>query len=208
MKNKTVKKILAVALSTVMAAGMLAGCGSKDTQEQASEPAQEESADTEAEEETTEESAGEAGGETYKIGVIQYTQHDALDASNEGFFAALDEMGISYEADQQNAAGETASCQTISQTLVNDQNDLIFAIGTPAAQAVAGVTSDIPIVLTAVTDPAQSGLVESNEAPGGNVTGTSDLTPVAEQIDLLKQILPDAKNVGILYCSAESNSEI
>ena len=208
MKNKTVKKILAVALSTVMAAGMLAGCGSKDTQEQASEPAQEESADTEAEEETTEESAGEAGGETYKIGVIQYTQHDALDASNEGFFAALDEMGISYEADQQNAAGETASCQTISQTLVNDQNDLIFAIGTPAAQAVAGVTSDIPIVLTAVTDPAESGLVESNEAPGGNVTGTSDLTPVAEQIDLLKQILPDAKNVGILYCSAESNSEI
>ena len=83
MKNKTVKKILAVALSTVMAAGMLAGCGSKDTQEQASEPAQEESADTEAEEETTEESAGEAGGETYKIGVIQYMPHTALDASNE-----------------------------------------------------------------------------------------------------------------------------
>ncbi len=123
-------------------------------------------------------------------------------------FAALDEMGIQYEADQQNAAGEASSCQTIAQTLVNNGSDLIFAIATPAAQAVAGVTSDIPVVLTAVTDPAESGLVESNDAPGGNVTGTSDLTPVKEQIDLMKQILPDVKKVGVLYCSAESNSAI
>ncbi|MGI6007660.1 MAG: ABC transporter substrate-binding protein [Ruminococcus sp.] len=204
MKNKTVKKILAAALSVVMVSSMLAGCGSQESEEQSSESTAEE---TPADEADAEES-GDAGKDVYKIGVIQYIQHDALDASNEGFFAALDEMGIPYQVDQQNAAGETASCQTISQTLVNNQNDLIFAIGTPAAQAVAGVTSDIPIVLTAVTDPAASGLVESNDAPGGNVTGTSDLTPVADQIDLLKKILPDAQKVGILYCSAESNSEI
>jgi putative ABC transport system substrate-binding protein len=177
MKNKTVKKILAFVLSAVMTSAVLAGCGSTDSEEQSSESTAEEApAADEGTEAQTEEGSAEVSGETYKIGVIQYTQHDALDASNEGFFAALDEMGITYEADQQNAAGETASCQTISQTLVNDQNDLIFAIGTPAAQAVAGVTSDIPIVLTAVTDPAESGLVESNDAPGGNVTGTSDLT--------------------------------
>ena len=96
----------------------------------------------------------------------------------------------------------------IRDRLVNDGNDLIYAIATPAAQAVAGVTSEIPIVLSAVTDPAESGLVASNDAPGGNVTGTSDLTPVKEQIELLKQILPDAKTVGILFCSSESNSEI
>lgn len=85
---------------------------------------------------------------------------------------------------------------------------MILAIATPAAQAVAGATSDIPILVTAVTDPQSSDLVDSNQLPGGNVSGTSDLTPVKEQIALLKQILPDAKSVGILYCSAESNSEI
>lgn len=145
-------------------------------------------------------------GKTYKIGVLQLVQHTALDASNKGFFAALDDAGIAYEADQQNAAGEQSTCQTIAEKLVNDKDDLILAIATPAAQAVAGVTSDIPILLTAVTDPADAGLVADNAAPGGNVSGTSDLTPVSEQIDLLKQLLPDAKHVGILYCSAEANS--
>ena len=145
---------------------------------------------------------------TYKIGVLQLTQHAALDKANEGFIAALDESGIKYEVDQQNASGEQSACQTIAEKLVNDGNDLIYAIATPAAQAVAGVTSEIPIVLSAVTDPAESGLVASNDAPGGNVTGTSDLTPVKEQIELLKQILPDAKTVGIIFCSSESNSEI
>ena len=91
---------------------------------------------------------------------------------------------------------------------MNDGDDLIFAIATPAAQAVAGATSGIPVVGSAITDYAESGLVDSNDAPGGNVTGTSDLTPVADQIDLLHQLLPDAKTVGILYCSAESNSEV
>jgi len=201
--RKYMKKALSLLLVMGLAITAMAGCGSPNTAETSADTtaAAETSSETAAAEETN-----EAGGDTYKIGVIQYVQHDALDASNEGFFAALDELGVSYEVDQQNAAGEVSSCQTIAETLANNGNDLIFAIATPAAQAVAGVTSEIPIVLTAVTDPEDSGLVDSNEAPGKNVTGTSDLTPVNEQIELLQQILPDAKTVGLLYCSAESNS--
>ena len=187
------KRFLAavVAVTTALA---LTACGSSSTNTTTDDKSAE---NTESTDDTT-----------YKIGVLQLTQHAALDKANEGFIAALDESGIKYEVDQQNASGEQSACQTIAEKLVNDGKDLIFAIATPAAQAVAGVTTDIPIVLTAVTDPAESGLVESNDAPGGNVTGTSDLTPVKEQIELLKQILPDAKTVGILFCSSESNSEI
>ena len=149
-----------------------------------------------------------ATGSTYKIGVLQLTEHAALDASNEGFVAALDDAGIDYEIDQQNAQNDQSACQTIASKLVNDGDDLILTIGTPAAQAVASATSDIPIIGTAITDFAESGLVADNEAPGGNVTGSSDLTPVADQIDLLQQLVPDAKTVGLLYCTAESNSEV
>src|SRR5699024_5214668 len=123
-----------------------------------------------------------------------------------GFIAALDDAGINYEIDQQNASNDQSTCQTIAEKLVNDGNDLIYAIATPAAQAVAGLTKDIPVVISAVTDPAESGLVADNNAPGGNVTGVSDLTPIKEQIDLLKQLIPDAQTIGVLYCSAESNS--
>ncbi|MBM6778927.1 ABC transporter substrate-binding protein [Collinsella tanakaei] len=149
-----------------------------------------------------------ATGDTYKIGVLQLTEHAALDASNEGFIAALDDAGISYEVDQQNAQNDQSACQTIASKLVNDGDDLILTIGTPAAQAVASATSDIPIIGTAITDFAESGLVADNEAPGGNVTGSSDLTPVADQIELLEQLVPGAKTVGLLYCTAESNSEV
>ena len=155
--------------------------------------------------------AGSASPEqdgSYKIGVLQLTEHGALDQTNEGFTDALDDAGISYTVDQQNAQNDQSACQTIASKLVNDGDDLIFAIATPAAQAVAGATTEIPVVGSAITDYAESGLVASNEAPGGNVTGSSDLTPVEDQIDLLCQLLPDAKTVGILYCSAESNSEV
>ncbi|MDM8300233.1 ABC transporter substrate-binding protein [Collinsella tanakaei] len=153
-------------------------------------------------------SSAAASGTTYKIGVLQLTEHAALDASNEGFVAALDDAGISYEIDQQNAQNDQSACQTIASKLVNDGDDLILAIGTPAAQAVSSATSDIPIIGTAITDFAESGLVASNEEPGGNVTGSSDLTPVTDQIELLEQLVPDAKTVGLLYCTAESNSEV
>ena len=114
----------------------------------------------------------------------------------------------SYEADQQNANNEQSTCTTIASTFANDGVDLILAIGTPAAQACLNATTEIPIVGTAITDFAESGLVESNDAPGGNLTGSSDMTPVADQISLLTQLVPDAAQVGLLYCTAESNSEI
>ena len=149
-----------------------------------------------------------SSGTTYRIGVLQLTQHSALDAANEGFIRALDESGISYEADQQNANNEQSACTTVASTFVNDGVDLILAIATPAAQACLNATTEIPIVGTAITDFAESGLVESNDAPGGNLTGSSDMTPVADQISLLTQLVPDAAQVGLLYCTAESNSEI
>ena len=145
---------------------------------------------------------------SYKIGILQLTEHAALDAANKGFVAAIEASGIDASIDQQNAQNDQSACQTIASTLVNENCDLILAIATPAAQAVAGATSDIPIVCTAITDFAASGLVEDNDAPGGNVTGTSDMNPVADQIDLLHQLVPDAKKVGLLYCTAESNSKI
>lgn len=202
------KKIISILLSLGLAAALLTGCGSGNETADTAAPKQESAAaDSEADETVKVSGAKSAdSGDAYKIGVIQYVQHDALDSSNEGFFAALDDSGINYVADQQNAAGEASTCQTIAETLVNDGSDLIFAVATPAAQAVAGVTAEIPIVLTAVTDPHDSGLVADNEAPGGNITGTSDLTPVNEQIDLLQQLMPEAKTIGLLYCSAESNS--
>lgn len=185
--RKMMKKAAALSMAAVMAAAM-AGCGSSSTETETAETteaAAEDAADAEetaAEEDTAAEADGEAeeaDGEekTYRIGVLQYVQHDALDKCNEGFIEALDASGISYEVDQQNAAGDTPTCTTIAQKFVNDGDDLIFAIATPAAQACAAETEEIPIVLTGVTDPAGSGLVDTNEAPGGNVTGSSDLTP-------------------------------
>jgi putative ABC transport system substrate-binding protein len=197
MKNG-IKKMSAVILSCFMAAGLF-GCGgiaSGTTTKAAQANAQ------------TAGTAKSASGKKYKIGVLQLVQHTALDASNKGFLAALNDAGLNCDIDQQNAGGDQSACQTIATKLVNDKDDLILAIATPAAQAVAGATTTIPVLITAVTDPAGSKLVKSNEKPDCNVTGTSDLTPVKEQIALLKKILPKAKKVGILYCSAESNSSI
>lgn len=145
-----------------------------------------------------------------KLGVIQYMPHAALDASYQGFLDALAaagyEDGKNIAIDFQNASGEQPNCLSIADNFINDHKDIILAIATPAAQAVAMKTTDIPILVTAVTDPADSGLVESNEKPNRNVSGTSDLTPIAEQMDLLKRLLPDAKKIALLYASNEANS--
>lgn len=146
------------------------------------------------------------GEKSYKIGVLQLTQHAALDAANEGFVAALDASGINYTIDQQNANNDQSACSTIASKLVGDSDDLIYVIATPAAQAVAAATTEIPIVGCAITDYAASGLVTDNEKPGGNLTGTSDMNPVDDQIAMLQKVLPEAKHVGMLYCTAESNS--
>ncbi|HHV32914.1 MAG: ABC transporter substrate-binding protein [Ruminococcaceae bacterium] len=152
-----------------------------------------------------------AGEKKFKIGVVQLVEHPALDAAYKGFVEELKAQGLvdgkNLKLEFENAQGEQANCQTIASKLVNDKCDLILAIATPAAQAVANATKEIPILVTAVTDPADAKLVASNDAPGGNVTGTSDLTPVEEQMKLLKQILPSARKVGLLYCSSESNSK-
>ena len=116
------------------------------------------------------------------------------------------EDGKNIVIDYQNAQGEQVNCVTIAEKLVNDRDDLILAIATPAAQAVANLTTTIPILVTAVTDPESANLVKSNAKPETNVSGTSDLTPCAAQIDLLKKIVPDAKKVGFIYCSSEQNS--
>ena len=208
---KKTSKIMSLVLAgaMVLSLGACSGGGTAETTK-----AESTEAVTAASSEEGTEAASEAGegagqtaeGTTYKIGILQLVQHTALDAANEGFIAALDEAGIQYDLDSQNASGDQSACQTVASKFANDKKDLILAIATPAAQAVAGAVTDTPVLITAVTDPAESGLVDDNQKPGGNVTGTSDLTPVKEQIDLLKQILPDAKKVGILYCSAMSSS--
>ena len=145
-----------------------------------------------------------------KIGVIQLVEHPALDANYQGFVDGLKEAGYvdgqNIKIVYQNAQGEQANCVTIAQKLINDRSDLIFAIATPAAQAVANLTDEIPIVISSVTDPESAKLVQKNTAPGNNVTGTSDLTPCAAQMQLLKKICPEAKTVGMLFCSSEQNS--
>ena len=145
-----------------------------------------------------------------KVGILQYAQHPALDKANEGFVQALADQGFvdgdNIKIDFQNAQGNQATTETIADKLVNDGNALIYAIATPAAQAVAQKTQDIPVVVSAVTNPENAGLVDSNEAPGGNITGVSDLTPVAEQIALMQELLPDAKTVAIMYTNSEDNS--
>ncbi|MBE5975883.1 MAG: ABC transporter substrate-binding protein [Paenibacillaceae bacterium] len=206
MKKKA--KALSLALASVMMLSLAACSGKAPEKTETTAGTTAAQSSEKASEATTTAAAKTADGKQYKIGVLQLVQHTALDASNKGFIKALDDAGLNYTVDQQNASGDQPTCQTIASKLVNDGDDLILAIATPAAQAVAGATSEIPVLITAVTDPAASDLVESNEVPGGNITGTSDLTPVKEQIALLKKILPDAKTVGVLYCTAESNSEI
>ena len=147
-----------------------------------------------------------AANDTYQIGVLQLTQHAALDAANEGFIAALDASGIKYEVDQQNASGDSSTCVTVADKFVNDGKDLIYTIATPAAQAVAGATSDIPVVGSAITDYVEAGLIDSNDAPGGNVTGSSDMNPIDAQLDLLIQLVPAAKTIGVFYSADEDNS--
>ena len=153
-------------------------------------------------------SSGEA--ETLRIGIIQPMEHESLDAAREGFVQALADHGYTdgdtIVLDYQNAQGDSSALLTISQRFVGDDCDLVLAIGTGAAQSIASQTSEIPVLITAVTDPVDAGLVQSSEAPGTNVTGTNDMNPIQEQLELIPEILPDAQTVGLLYTSSEDNS--
>ncbi|MGM9916010.1 ABC transporter substrate binding protein [Anaerotignum sp.] len=149
-----------------------------------------------------------ASGETYTIGIVQQLEHPALDAATQGFEDKLTELlgEGNVEFDYQNAQGEQTNCTTIATKFVSNNVDLIMANATTALQSAAAATADIPIVGTSVTDYVTAGVVDSNDAPGKNVTGASDLAPVDQQIALLLELVPDATKVGIVYCSAEPNS--
>ncbi len=153
--------------------------------------------------------SGEGGqDESFKIGISQLVQHPALDAASEGFKKSFEDAGVEVEWDEQNAQGEQANATSIAQTFANGDFDLVLAVATPAAQAAAQAITNVPVLFTAVTDAEEAGLVDTNDAPGGNVTGTSDLNPVDEQLQLVKELKPDAETVGIVYSSGEVNSQV
>lgn len=149
-----------------------------------------------------------SGAKTYKVGITQIVAHPSLDAAREGFKQALTDAGLTVTFDEKNAQGDQATATSIATTFNSAGLDLVLAIATPTAQASAQAITNTPILFTAVTDPVAAKLVDSMEAPGGNVTGTSDMNPVAEQIALVKKVKPDATRVGVIYSSGEVNSEV
>ena len=180
------KKIISMTLALMMLLCLLAGCdGGED-------PTQ-------------------SGEKVYRIGIVQLMQHVALDQATQGFQDALKEkLGDRVTFDVQKASGEQTNCSTIVTKFVNDNVDLIMANATPAVIAAKEATATIPIVGTSVTDyvAAETAIVASNEAPGGNVTGYSDLSDIAAHVELTQKLCPNAKTVAIVYCSAEPNSVI
>lgn len=154
--------------------------------------------------------SGDASGKI-KIGVVQIVQHGSLDEANKGFVDALKERGYGLdkvEIDQENAQGDQSNLKTIVSRFKAEKPKLICAIATPAAQAAANEIKDIPIVGTAITDYTSAKLVQNDERPGGNVTGVSDFASMDAQMELAAKLIPQAKNVGLIYCSSEVNSEV
>ncbi len=152
-----------------------------------------------------------AGAQEYRIGISQFVEHPALDAAREGFITGLAEAGFSgenIEFIEQNAQADFATAQSIAQQFKGNNLDLILTIATPNAQAAANVITDTPVLFTAVTDPEEAGLVESMERPGGNLTGTTDMNPVAQQIELIKEFIPEITDLGVLYNPGEVNSVV
>ena len=205
---KKTKKALALILAGLMTASMTA-CGSGKAAEttQAAADTAAEKADETKEDETKEEAS--ADGASYKVGICQLVQHVSLDAATEGFKDALtEEFGDKVTFDEQNAQGDSNTCSTIINNFVAEDVDLILANATPALQAAQAGTDTIPVLGTAVTEYGVAlGIDDFNGTVGGNISGTADLAPLNEQAAMLKELFPDAKNVGLLYCSAEANSQ-
>lgn len=181
------KKVTAFAAAGVITAVALTGCGSSANQ-----------------------TAGNtSSSEAYKIGICQLIQHPALDEATKGFKDALTEkLGDKVTFDEQNASGDSNTCTTIANQFVSSNYSLIFANATQALQAASAATADIPIVGTSITDYATAlDISDWTGVTGENITGTSDLAPLEEQAVMFKELLPDAKKVGLLYCSAEANSK-
>ncbi len=180
--KKSFKKVCALILALSALCFVMTGCGEKQTT---------------------------ADGEVFNIGICQLAQHDALDAATRGFKEALTEkLGDKVVFDEQNASGEATNCTTIVSQFVSAKADLIFANATPALAAAAEATEDIPVVATSITDYATAlGMTNWTGTTGFNVTGTSDLAPLDKQAAMVKELVPDAKTVGIFYCSGEPNSK-
>lgn len=198
MKKTFITSVVVIILIFALAL-IQAGCGSSSTSEK-SAPSTQNADKTDA---------GQSS-KVYKIGISQFVEHPALDSARKGFIDGLKENGFeegkNLEIIIENAQADFSTTQAIANKLVNEKVDLILAIATPSAQAAAKATKDIPILITAVTDPVDAGLVKSMEKPGTNVTGTTDMNPVKDQLKLLKEIIPSAKNLGIIYNAAEPNS--
>ncbi len=186
LKNKKLKMLTAGVMLT-LAMGLMAGCGGEKKE------------------------APKAAAKI-NVGIVQLVEHAALDAANKGFVDGMASKGYkegqNVVYDRQNAQADQSNLQNIAHRFVNNKVNLICAIATPAAQSIANVTSDIPIVGTAITDYKTAKLVKDNAKPGTNVTGTTDMNPVAAQLDLTLQLVPGAKNIGTIYCSSEVNSQL
>lgn len=182
------KKILVLLLGLVL----LAGCNSNSVQEEKPQTA-----------ETVTEN-----NESVKIGIIKFVEHPSLDAARDGFVKELDAKGINYELDEVSANGDISLIPTLAQKYNNDEIDLIYAIATPTAQGAKNAITDKPIIFSAVTDPVGAGLVDSIEAPGGNVTGVSDYVNASDQIDEFLVLYPEIKTFGTLYNTSEQNSQV
>ena len=183
------KKLFACLLSAAMVLSLAACGGTTET-------------------ETTDTEGSDSEGQTYTIGVIQQMQHEALDAATQGFQDAVAELfGDQASVEVQNASGEAANCSTIVGSFVSSGVDLIMANGTTALQSAAAATTTIPILGTSITEYGVAlGIDGFTGTTGMNVSGTSDLAPLDQQAAMLQAWFPDAKNVGLLYCSAEPNS--
>ena len=184
------KKTIAIMMTAAMVMAMAAGCGSKESSS----------------------SDGDNKEASYKIGIQQFAEHGSLDNCREGFLEGLEEEGIkegdNLTVEVKNAMADTATNAQIADSFVSDNMDLICAIATPSAQSAynAAMDKDIPVVYTAVTDPVAAELADKDGNPVGNVTGTSDTLPVEEQLKMIREMMPDAKTIGILYTTSEANS--
>lgn len=202
------KKVLAVILGAVMVASM-AGCGGSDTK--TTDTAATETTDSTDDAENTE-TAEATDGESYTIGISQFAEHGSLDNCREGFLEGLKEEGIeegkNLTVKVNNADADMGTASQIAQSFVTDNVDLVCAIATPSAQAAynAAMEKGIPVVYTAVTNPVEAELATDDKMPVGAVTGTSDQLPVEAQLKMIREILPDAKTIGILYTTSEANS--
>ncbi|GEB11284.1 hypothetical protein SEQ01_14750 [Streptococcus equinus] len=156
-------------------------------------------------------SSKNANKDVVHIGILQYVEHPSLSAARKGFVAELKKEGYvdgkNLKLDYENAQGDQSNLQTISTNLLSN-NDLVLGIATPAAQTLSNLSTDVPVLFTAVTDPVSAKLVKMMEKPEGIATGTSDMSPISKQVELLQKVMPNVKKVGIMYTTNERNSEV